>query len=96
MDKIAEDDLMRRWVKFLSQLAFHRYGIHPDKIIGVDRNVAVIYNDEGFTQEIPLAAPLRSYMPVDTIPIHACMIQVGIDEPITFVYNDRTLSSWMN
>ena len=93
---IVVDDHMESWVNFLVQLARHRYGMTPDKIIGIVGNVATIHDDKKVLGKLDLHYPLATPMPVDTIPLPTAMFQTGVDQPFCLIYNDTRLTAMMN
>ena len=95
-DDVATSEHDSGWINFLVQVARHRYGITPDKIIGINSNTAILHNDEEVVGKLALGYPLGSSMPVDTLPLPTLMIQTGIDQPVCLVYNEIQLSSMMN
>lgn len=93
---VALNDHTDSWVTFLIQLAQHRYGAVPQRIIGISSNTATIHDESKVVAKLPLRVPLASNMPVDTIPLPTLMIQTGIDQPICLIYNDAQLTAMMN
>ena len=96
-EDVAVNDHQARWIMFLVQVAKHRYGIAPQKIIGIGSDTAVFSNDKDeVVGKAKLSYPLLSAMPVDTLRLPTMMVQASVDEPICLIYNEAELTAMMN